>query len=164
MTRYIDELTMEGFISCNGFVTNGRKLYRGTSCYEKIRQLKSLCVIEYDKCDFDTILNKLKKYHPNCPEVAILEDLKEQLVPLYVGIYDTWKGNVIKYFITYSLPYVAYGNGAQYINKNTSEEIYVSYSTGYLGKYGVPSLESFKDKDLVANFVNTEARKHTFTR
>ena len=162
MTRYIDEKTGECYISYNSFLTNGKKVYRGKMGFEKERTLKRLTLLYYNKFNLDKIIKNIKRFHPNCPEVAILENLKNQLTPFFVGMYDTWSREVVDYFITLELPYVMHGCGGTKINEQTPEERYVSYSTAFLGKMGNPTVEDLQDESILNSFLNKEVRKNTY--
>lgn len=163
MERYINEKTGECFIGYSHFLTNGKKIYRCKNRFEVIKNLKRLDLLDYKKFDLDKILKNLRRFHPNCPELQILKELSEKLKPLFVGIYGTWDGKIIDYFITYEMPYVAHGEGSQYINEGTEKQEYVSYSTHWLGHYGVPTVEQLQDEDVLRHFLQKDARAHTWS-
>lgn len=160
LSRYVDSKNqgwIEVFADKYLFLTNGRKLYRCSDAIEKRKELHSLDIVEYDKCNVDKIIRQLKKYHPKTNEFEMLKQM--DLEWLFVGIYTPFGRELIRYFFTKEQPRVFYGKGTTHLNDE-----YVSYSTVHLnGLFGCPTYDSLMtDTEKLNRFVRRELEANSF--
>ena len=128
------------------FITNGRKLYRNHNAFEKIKTLRRIECVDFDKCDIELITKKLAKYHPNTVELNIIKSIN--LNWMLICVYTPYDKQIIKYFFTKEQSNTVYGNGATHINND-----YVLYSTTRLG---------LNNTDTYENLINDKNKLDTF--